>query len=110
MSYIKEWHQRELLAKVSGDVANNMYQACEFAAQKARALAPRRTGRLIRGIDIVVEMTARANTIEGIVGVHKRVFWAIFQERGTRHHPAHPFLRPAVFGNAREILRIVSGK
>lgn len=105
--YIKSWHQRETLAWASGQVAQRMERACALVARKAAALAPRRTGRLVAGIDVVVEMRARENYIEGVVGVHKRVFWAIFQERGTRHHAAHPFLRPAVFGSARDILRIL---
>jgi HK97 gp10 family phage protein len=108
--YIKEWRQREFLAKVSGEVAANLYEAAEFAAGKACQYAPKRTGRLIKGIHVVIEMTARNNVIEAIVGVHKRVFWAYWQEVGTKRHPAHSFLRPAIFGHKKEILRIVSGK
>lgn len=111
--YITDWRQREVLAEVSGRVANNMYRACEYAADEARARAPRRTGTLIRDIDIDVEVTARDQEITGWVGVRAgkgRAFWAWFQEVGTRHHGAQPFLRPAVFGNARRIVEIVSGR
>ena len=111
--YITEWHQKEVLAKVSGRVADNLYQACEFAAGEARQRAPRRSGRLVRDIDIAVEVTARDQVITGWVGVRRgkgRAFWAWFQEMGTRHHAARPFLRPAVFGNARRIVQIVSGR
>jgi HK97 gp10 family phage protein len=109
MKYIREWKQREFIAKVSGVVADNMYAACSYAAEQARALAPVRSGKMKKAIDIVVEVAARGNTIEGIVGVRKQAFWAWFQEMGTRHHPAHPFLRPAVFGHAAEIVRILCG-
>ena len=90
-----------------------MYRACEYAAEQARSLAPRRTGRLVGDIDIAVEVTARDQEITGWVGVRSgkgKAFWAWFQELGTRHHAARPFLRPAVFGNARRIVEIVSGK
>jgi len=109
MSYIKDWKQREFIAKVSGVVADNMYAACSYAAEEARALAPVRSGRMKKNIDMVVEVTAHGNTIEGIVGVRKQAFWAWFQELGTKHHGAHPFLRPAVFGHAREIVRLLCG-
>lgn len=111
--HIVEWRQREVLAEVSGRVADNLYRACEFAAEEARTRAPRRTGQLASDIDIAVEVTARDQEITGWVGVRKgkgHAFWAYFQEVGTSRHPAHPFLRPAVFGNARRIVAIVSGK
>lgn len=111
--YITEWRQREVLAEVSGRVADNLYRAAEFAADQARARAPRRTGLIIRRIDIAVEVTARDQEITAWVGVRKggqpSAFYAYFQEVGTAHHPAQPFLRPAVFGNARRIVQIVSG-
>ena len=108
-SYVKDWKQRELIAKMSGVVADNMYAACSYAAEEARALAPVRTGRLKKNIDMVVEVTARGNTIEGIVGVRKQAFWAWFMELGTVHVAAQPFLRPAIFGHAREIVRLLCG-
>ena len=32
-THIVEWRQREVLAEVSGRVADNLYRACEFAAE-----------------------------------------------------------------------------
>lgn len=109
---ITEWRQREVLAEVSGRVADNLYRACEFAAEEARARAPKQTGKLTGAIDIAVEVTAKDQVITGWVGVRrgKGAFYAYFQEVGTSHHPAQPFLRPAVFNNARRIVEIVSGK
>lgn len=111
--HIVEWRQREVLAEVSGRVADNIYRACAFAAEEARARAPRRTGQLVSDVEIAVEVTARDQEITGWVGVRGgkgHAFWAFWQEMGTARHPAHPFLRPAVFGNARRIVEIVSGK
>lgn len=105
-----EWNQREYLAVISGRVARNMGRACEFAADQARANAPRRTGRLIRGVDIRVNVRAQKQVIEGRVGVIRKIFWAWFQEMGTSKMAAHPFLRPAVFGNAERIVRMIEGK
>lgn len=107
---IVEWRQRQVMAEVSGRVADNMYRACEFAAGEARSRAPRRTGLLAEEIDVAVEVTARDQEITGWVGVKRKAFYAYFQEVGTSRHPAHPFLRPAVFGNARRIVQIVSGR
>lgn len=112
--HITEWRQREVLAEVSGRVADNMYRACEYAAEQARTRAPRRTGLVVSRIDVAVEVTARDQEITGWVGVRKggkpSAFYAYFQEVGTVHHAAHPFLRPAVFGNARRIVEIVCGR
>ena len=105
-----EWRQREFMAKIGGIVAQNMERACEFAADEARARAPRLTGQLVRGVDIKVGVRARDQTIEGRVGVIKKVFWAWFQEMGTSKMSARPFLRPAVFNNAARIVRMIEGR
>ena len=104
---IKEWNQRQFLALVSGRVVQNMDRACEFAEQQAQARAPVRRGILRR--HITHEVSARGNTVEGRVGVIREAFWGWFQEMGTSKMPAHPFLRPAVFGNAKRIVQIIQG-
>jgi len=110
MKIVKEWHKKEFMAKVSGKVADNLYRACQFAADQARARAPRgATGRLIANVDIDVEVTARDEVIEGRVGVRKKIYYAWFIEMGTSKMAARPFLRPAVFENAQEIVRLIQG-
>lgn len=110
MKIVKVWRKREFMARVSGRVADNMYAACQFAANQARARAPRgETGQLIENVDIDVEVIGREQVIEGRVGVRKKIYYAYFQEMGTRYMAARPFLRPAVFDNAREIVRIIGG-
>jgi HK97 gp10 family phage protein len=44
------------------------------------------------------------------VGVGKKAFYARFHELGTSKMAAHPFLRPAVFENEAEIMRLLVGK
>jgi len=105
-----EWNERQFKARIAGVVANNMQRACEFAADEARARAPRRTGMLIENVDVRVEVRGRQNYIEGLVGVVKKVFWAWFIEMGTSKMAARPFLRPAVFDNAARIVRMIEGK
>jgi len=107
----KDWNPRRVKAEIAGQVAQNMEVACLFVADKAKGLAPRRGGRLISEIDIAVEVGAYGDVVEGRVGVKRgKAFYARFQELGTRFMAAHPFLRPAVFNNAREIVRIIEGK
>ena len=106
---IKEWNQKQVLAAISGRVVQNMDRACQFAAEQAEAMAPVRTGRLKRAIGYTVR--AHRNVVEGRVGVRRgfRAFYGYFHEMGTSKMPARPWLRPAVFGNAKRIVRIIQG-
>lgn len=76
------------------DVLDRAMQMGQALAERARVLAPKRTGRLSRSIHPQI---AR----DPVVGLHVRVswekkyYWGLFQELGTEHHPPHPFLRPA---------------
>jgi HK97 gp10 family phage protein len=107
----KDWNPRRVKAAIAGQVAQNMEVACLFVADKAKGLAPRRGGRLISEIDIAVEVSALGDVVEGRVGVKRgKAFYALFVEMGTRFMRARPFLRPAVFNNAREIVRIIAGR
>ena len=107
----RDWNPQRVKAAIAGEVATNMEVACLFVADRAKALAPRRRGRLIADIDFDVEVGAQGNVVEGRVGVKRgKAFYAFFQEMGTRFMAAHPFLRPAVFNNAREIVRIIAGR
>ena len=87
-----------------------MENACQFAEGQARAKAPRRTGWLAGHVAHLV--TAHGLEVIGYVYVREKgkggVFYAYFQEMGTHRMAAHPFLRPAVFGNAAEIVRLIA--
>lgn len=102
-----EWDDKKLLAEISGRVASGMDRACAFAADLAQARAPVRTGKLFASI--AYEVSARGNVVEGRVGtLRKQAFYAYFVEMGTKSTPAQPFLRPAVFENGEEIVRLIS--
>jgi len=106
----KDWNPQRVKAHIAGQVVQNMEMACVFVVSRAKELAPKRTSLTISETDFAVEVGARGNVIEGRVGVKRgKAFYARFIELGTRKMAAHPFLRPAVFNNAREIVRIITG-
>jgi HK97 gp10 family phage protein len=106
---ITKWYGDQVLAKLSGKVVDGMERASSFAADRAGSLAPVRTRKLQKGIDHVV--IAQKEEVVGIVGVTKKskAWYARFPELGTKFMKAQPFLRPAVFNNRGEILRLIAG-
>lgn len=110
MSVIKEWRQKEVMAELSGRLLIGLDDALQFAEEQAQAKAPRRTGKL--RISVAHDVVVKGNSIAGRLGIRRGkgfAHWGWFQEMGTVRHPAQPFLRPAVFGNAAEIVRRVCG-
>jgi HK97 gp10 family phage protein len=73
----------------------------EWVAAEAETLmkgfAPVRTGNLRRSITHRVYI--KDNSWAALVGTNVR--YAIFQEYGTRFHPEHPFVRPALMALQR---------
>lgn len=74
----------------------------DIVVEAAEQLAPRRTAFLARHI---IKELIEKSAVEVIVAVgpHKDAFWGPFQELGTPHHPAQPFMRPALEEKAEEI-------
>ncbi len=111
MSIVKQWKAKQFIAYVAGEVAVNMDRACEFAADRARAKVPVRSG--LTKSDIDYEVDARALVVEGRIGIPKgkgHAFYGYFVEVGTSKMGARPFLRPAVSENGAEIVRILEGR
>jgi HK97 gp10 family phage protein len=106
--YVVNWDQEKLLVAIRRRITSGIGKACEFAEGQAKAKAPVRTG-LLRS-EIAHEVEAEPSAIVGRVGVKAGpAFYGIYQEMGTsRGVPAHPYLRPAVFGNASEIVRLIA--
>jgi HK97 gp10 family phage protein len=121
------WEADKFKRKMAAKVINGMDRVGQFCAETAADNAPRRSGALAANITYKVE--AQGMTVTAIVGARAKVFWAWFVELGTSGYergattvsghtvrrriparPAHPFLRPAVFGNAKEIMRLFVGK
>jgi len=113
---VREWNADKVLAEVSGRVLSGMDNACQFAAERAKGHAPKRTGTLAEEIDY--EVVPERNKVVGYVGVKRgeigavnqgKAFYGYFHELGTSKMRAHPFLRPAVFGNGDEIVKRIQG-
>lgn len=108
---VREWNDKELIAWVSGRVLSGMDRACQFAAGQAKGKAPVARGVLRDEIDYRV--ATEGNDVVGYVGVKKGkgdrdAFYGIFIEAGTVKAQASPFLRPAVFGNADQIVKLIA--
>ena len=88
----------EVLAEVSGRVADNLYRACEFAAEEARP--GRRAGRASSPRTLTSPWrTARDQEITGWVGVRKGKgrLLGLLQEVGTsRHRPTRSCSQPCL--------------
>jgi HK97 gp10 family phage protein len=82
--------QDNLRAAVLKMVRPSMDALGSAIVEKARELAPIDTGQLRDSIGF----TYRQNT--GELQIHCDVFYCLYQEFGTKHIPAHPFLRPAL--------------
>lgn len=109
MSGVKvTWNADKFKAKLSARVLEGMDRVGQFCAERASANAPVYRGVLRASVTYKIE--AHGEVVEAIVGVGRKAFWAWFQELGTRKMAASPFLRPAVFGNAKEIMRLFVGK
>ena len=104
---ITEWRQKEFLAELSGRIVNNMDSACQYAVEQVQARTPVRTG-VLRS-DITYEIKIDGLVVVGWVGALAKRFYAYFVELGTSRTKAQPFLRPAVFNNARQIMRKLVG-
>jgi len=106
----KDWEagKKKLRARFAGQLVNNMETVTAFVEGEAQSNAP--VWRGILKSDITHTVGAHGDTIEGIVGVKKRTFWALFVELGTKKMEKQPFLRPAVFGNTKMILKMLRGE
>jgi HK97 gp10 family phage protein len=73
--------------------------AAEAIRARAAQLAPNRPGGVDLRDEIVVEPASRGEVGSGdtgvVIGPSQRAFYGSFQEFGTEHHRAQPFMRPA---------------
>ena len=112
---IKEWNAEKIKAKISGRVLDGMDAACSYGADQASGRAPRRTPLL--ALEIGYNVKPERNKVVGRVGVkggtvsksQGKAFYGLFIEMGTRKMPARPFLRPAIFENGAQIVRLIAG-
>lgn len=78
--------------------------------RRAGELAPRGNPKEPNLADNIGLMTARATGGDPVgvaIGPTKNVFYGSFQELGAKHHAAHPYLRPALDGEAQRALSVI---
>ncbi len=106
--FVRDWNPQRVKAAIAGRLVDNMERVCEFCVDQARARVPRDTGRLADEIDY--DVMAHGDEVTGVIGVRKGPgFYGYFHEVGTSKMAAHPFLRPAVFDNGAQIVRMLGG-
>ncbi len=104
---------KQLEPKLAKKVMRKAVSAgAEVIRKEARRLAPRRTGRLIRGI--IKSIKRRGSTVIAKIGPKggkKGPFWGYFIELGTKIGTAmKPFLRPAFDTKGRLAIRVIADK
>lgn len=77
--------------------------AAEPMVEAMVANAPRDTGALELGIGTQVSVTPEVARVK--IGPKRNVFYGMFQELGTQHHGAQPFMRPAFDQEKDEAVR-----
>ncbi len=107
--YVTEWHQRKVVDAITVQVADGMEKACAMVEEAAKARVPVRTG--LSKSEITHQVQTDGADIVGYVGVFQssKAWYARFVEFGTRNMRAQPFIRPAVFENARRIVKLITG-
>ena len=104
----------ELTAKLGRAVLRNAFRKAGRVIEKeARLLAPKDDRDLERGIGTSVSSKPEEVTVD--VGVRLRrpgapARYYGFQELGTAHHAAHPFLRPALDNKGAEAVRVIASE
>lgn len=69
---------------------------------KAERLAPRKTGELGASIEATFYGDGRSGSVTAVIGPTVR--HGLFQERGTAHHVAQPFMGPALDSEAPAVV------
>jgi hypothetical protein len=114
-----DWKPQRVKASIADAVEENMKYACVFVQLRARANLMgianppewRRYRQRFLGPLVDFEITKDGDDIIGRVGIRQKEEWrgGYFIEIGRKNLPAHPWLRPALFNNARDIVRILGG-
>jgi len=119
-----KWSPDKVREMVLAQVGENMEVACKWAEGDARRRllsiqdpkkgAKYRAGVVARRLTYVVRREGK--TLVGYIGISKGTrpvkgaqHIGMWIELGSRTAPAQPYLRPAVFNNARTIVRLVAG-
>lgn len=92
---------KEVLAAISRtpEIAAQVRAVANAIRRDARNLAPKRTGRLRRGIAVERVYDRRTRSVSYIVGWSKSAFYGRFVEFGTEKMSPRPHLTPAAIAN-----------
>lgn len=99
------------LARLQREISGNLLretvlEASEPVAEDVSANAPMLTGNLSENIETEVTIENRTKA-QVAIGPGKSAFYGMFQELGTVHMPAQPFLRPAFDANKDQVIEDV---
>ena len=83
----------KIVRRIPDAVDRGARQTANVVADLAKTYAPRRTGVLRSSINVRKEKEGTYTVVAG----NEVAFYSAFQEYGTVHHEAQPYLRPAMF-------------
>jgi hypothetical protein len=121
VSVIAKWQPGVVVEAVKEELVENMELACKVVEVDARrrllAIQDPKFGRGYRRIlamfKLISFVEVGAKAVIGHIGIPKAEkgsdygFWI---EIGSKTAPAHPWLRPALLNNKREILKLLGGQ
>jgi len=102
----------ELPTRVSRNVQREALKAGgELIRQHAASIAPREPGRPDLADNIGMAVARLEDGSVGLaIGPGPSFFYGYFQEFGTRHHKAQPFMRPAWDAEQAKALKVISAE
>lgn len=119
MSAITEWRQREVIGEIGDELEGNMEIANRVVLEDARRnllkVGDPEWGRGYRQMLALYRLTSFVErdkrSITGRVGMPggKAGYDGFYIETGSRTASAHPWLRPALLHNLRDITTLLAG-
>jgi len=120
MSYIDEWNAADVIAETRAEVSSSIMTAGKIVEVDARSRllsigdpdwgsGYRRMLALFRLTSVFSEEAREVAVSVGMPG-GKAGHDGYYIETGSSTAPAHPWLRPALLGNLRQIVALVGGR
>lgn len=120
MNHIQEWRQDAVVEEVAAEVEQNMETAAKVVEVDARknllrisdpewGAAYRKMLALYRLTSFVTRQGLMIEAGIGIPGGKKGSDYGFWIEIGSHTAKAHPWLRPALLNNLRNLLQIITG-
>ena len=118
---IKNWNPEKLKADILDRLEENAKEAGQFVVDDARRRLLAQTqlpkwrkyrAKMVAG-GLAYKVERKGNEILILVGIkisERSKRHGFFIEMGSIRYPANPYLRPAVFQNARQIVALLTSK